>query len=585
LPHAWNDCQTGRSTGPSARGHWHGPRFATLAGAVLALAVAFGPAGGAQAGGKLQDADLAVTKGRAAYNAGQYREAVKLLAAGVDANPDNADGHLVLGWAFMRLQRYDDALPELKKALELDPTRQEINFDIGYTLIKLERGPEAIGPLTLANKFKATAEGYYYLGVAQYTSGDCPAADGSFKDAVRLDGAYAQGGLFYSGLCQRKEGKVDSSNKLLQQAIDLDNSTNLAKTAQRIMETRPTDADADRPWFLQAAIGMAYDSNVTLEPTAVSSGGAVQSVVAQRLSETYQGTFNRKDDFKAMFTLVGGGKFFEKSGHSMFGSLGGYMTVQATDQLRRDFNFSYYDAQLGYQFRNENWTVAIPVRASVSFLGTGFTLFSNVQRLEPFVSYVWNEWTMTTFRLSAGYDIYNDRDGQIPGFANRTGFVLSSSLIEYWMMGTPRAIVGTGYTFDVLLPSKKSDVLGDENAAAVTNDWQNHAHTGNLVFVFKPHDTVQIRLAGNFGGRFFTNDLINPLAQTDIDSLGLPVVGATVSRKDTPIDATLSVRYDIFQKPGTLYVNLSATILRNFSTVELYDITRWQAGLGFGGGW
>lgn len=100
-----------------------------LPAALLALALAV-PAtpvravGGGGGESQVQTARPAYSEARAAADAGQYRQAVRILSAVVEAEPGNADAWNLLGYSSRKLGRLDAAAKYYQAALRIDPNHR-----------------------------------------------------------------------------------------------------------------------------------------------------------------------------------------------------------------------------------------------------------------------------------------------------------------------------------------------------------------------------------------------------------------------------------------------------------------------------
>ena len=67
------------------------------------------------------DGDLGVTAGHAAYGTRNYREAAACWKAEVEARPERAYGHYMLGLSLWKSGRLEPAEAALRRAAELNP--------------------------------------------------------------------------------------------------------------------------------------------------------------------------------------------------------------------------------------------------------------------------------------------------------------------------------------------------------------------------------------------------------------------------------------------------------------------------------
>jgi tetratricopeptide (TPR) repeat protein len=104
----------------------------------LVLAAALGallltPFAGANLGASNDSstADPDIADARKAIEAGDWARAIALLRRSAEADPDNADVHNFLGYAFRKSGDPDTALKHYRKALELNPQHKHAHEYIG----------------------------------------------------------------------------------------------------------------------------------------------------------------------------------------------------------------------------------------------------------------------------------------------------------------------------------------------------------------------------------------------------------------------------------------------------------------------
>ena len=66
-----------------------------------------------------------VAQARAAKVSGDIDGAVKMLQEGLKGEPDNAEGHYVLAWLYVKQDQNDKAVAAFEKAVELDPDSEQ----------------------------------------------------------------------------------------------------------------------------------------------------------------------------------------------------------------------------------------------------------------------------------------------------------------------------------------------------------------------------------------------------------------------------------------------------------------------------
>ncbi len=566
--------------------------FRSMMVTFLALAL-LAPALPALASGPMQRAELALVKSRSAYYAKSYDEAESLAREAIKDNPKLADAHAVLGWSLFKKNQFADAVTSMRKALELDARRTDLFFDIGVGYLRMNQYDQAREWLEKAVAADKAAVSHYYLGLAYFLAEKCTPAVEHLETARKQDARFTQGTLFYKGLCLRKDGDVNEGNDALTLAIEVDERSDIADAARRVLAGSMSQDPSTKPFYGLWFVGAYYDSNVTLEPSLVgnTSASTGSNTIGGIYRDVFAGNFSERSDAKMLASLLLGGTLVEKNGHAFRLSGSFYFTTYAEGDLRDNFSFFYGDFVPEYRFTMGRLIFALPYRFGASFLRINFKPFSFTNRLEPSVASAWNDWAMTSFRVSGGIDLYQGIEGDIPPYADRDAGVLEPTLTQYFAMGSERYTVGFGYRggfyFTGILDNTSVEADATQPAATKGNDWNNQLHAGHLHFNLRPHDVITLRFGGEAGRRIFKNSLQNPLAFPD--SQRDPATGEVLpgvegpTRNDTPINANAEVRFNLLRSSATIYISLQTAYTRNFSTVDLYDFERWLAGGGFGG--
>jgi tetratricopeptide (TPR) repeat protein len=91
----------------------------------------YGAGGGLEAFKKAWENDpenleFAFKYGKAAYNAGEYKAALKPLYAVVEKQPDHVEAHQLIAMSDESLENYSEAIAEYKKILQIEPNNAEV---------------------------------------------------------------------------------------------------------------------------------------------------------------------------------------------------------------------------------------------------------------------------------------------------------------------------------------------------------------------------------------------------------------------------------------------------------------------------
>ncbi len=201
--------------------------------------------------------------GVAAFKAGNYAEAVTQFKTVVEAQPEFAGGHLMLGNAYLKAKQPKQAVPQLQKALELNQGDAQTTVLLGQALLQSGNYSDCysvLGKANVAGMPKALQTAAYQIkgacanksggdaseelkkvaqmkpddAAAQYAYGasslqneDMAAAIPALAKAVALDGSNPQyldtyvNALKRQARSTRGAGKVDAYKKALQPAQKL----------------------------------------------------------------------------------------------------------------------------------------------------------------------------------------------------------------------------------------------------------------------------------------------------------------------------------------------------------------------------
>ena len=184
-------------------------------------------------------------KAKAAFQSGQYPEAILLFEAVESAAPGKTDALLYSAKARIHLQKYADSENALRRYLESNPESANGYYLLGYVLNRENRPTESLENYTRAAKITpptgddlkivaldyellndnaaairwleravamepANKEAWYYLGRAYYTASRIPDARAAFEQVLRIEprDARAENNL---GLIFESGGKTDDA--------------------------------------------------------------------------------------------------------------------------------------------------------------------------------------------------------------------------------------------------------------------------------------------------------------------------------------------------------------------------------------
>ena len=121
------------------------------------------------------------------------QEALPLLIAEVETNPESVDGHYNLGTLYGMLGRADEAIAEFYQAIHLRPTDAQARFNLGTALIARNRVNEASDQFAEAIRLVPEYEAAHLsLGRALVAMGRRDDAIREYQETLRLDPGSAE---------------------------------------------------------------------------------------------------------------------------------------------------------------------------------------------------------------------------------------------------------------------------------------------------------------------------------------------------------------------------------------------------------
>jgi len=125
--------------------------------------------------------------GRALYDEGKPREALKHYRAALRINPAYVDAHYNLGIYYAERREYDRAIAEYEKALKYNPRHALAHNNLGVVLGEQGKLDDAIAHYRQALKISPEyADARYNLALTLMNKGDLKEAASEFKKTLRL---------------------------------------------------------------------------------------------------------------------------------------------------------------------------------------------------------------------------------------------------------------------------------------------------------------------------------------------------------------------------------------------------------------
>lgn len=140
----------------------------------------------------------------------------------VEQNPNSADAHNDLGWAYRQNDQLKEAEQELRKAIELDDTIPYGHSNLSVVLLDSGRIKEAVTEAERAVGIDSKRAVFRVVyGNALVADKQLDKAVEQYKTAVELQPNY-ENALYHLGRTLHEQGKSAEAGAVLSQAIELD---------------------------------------------------------------------------------------------------------------------------------------------------------------------------------------------------------------------------------------------------------------------------------------------------------------------------------------------------------------------------
>jgi tetratricopeptide (TPR) repeat protein/ADP-heptose:LPS heptosyltransferase len=134
---------------------------------------------------------MTLSEAMAAHQAGNLPEAERLYRLFLEAEPEHADAHALLGIVMGARGDFSQAIAQVNKAVALDPASGLLYFHQGTVLMAASKLPEAIAAFTCAVKLQPDVPQIRFnFANALRSAGDWNAAITQYREALRCDPAF-----------------------------------------------------------------------------------------------------------------------------------------------------------------------------------------------------------------------------------------------------------------------------------------------------------------------------------------------------------------------------------------------------------
>jgi tetratricopeptide (TPR) repeat protein len=226
-----------------------------------------------------QPADASVFVGRAvvAYEERRYQDALAELRDALELDPKSVDAHYYSGLVLVGLGRLDDAVRSFEQARSLAPEDDAVLYQLGSVHFAQGRLQDAEPLLEQAFARNPRREGLGSLvGMLRYQRGDYTGALRALAAETSTNPDVEQLTHFYRGLALGQLGLPERALAEVEEAIRQQPSSPLTGPAERLRDTILSVSARQRRWSVEARAGVFYDTNVSASPLpssdAISEG-------------------------------------------------------------------------------------------------------------------------------------------------------------------------------------------------------------------------------------------------------------------------------------------------------------------------
>ena len=228
----------------------------------------------AQRGAASETSTLQRSEGLTKFYAGQYRDALALFNAAVQADPEDIEARYYRGVTAGRLSvvdptiNLDEAIGDLQTVVARQPDLQQAPLELGILLVRAERYTEALPWLQRAQAVdELSASASLFLALAQYRLTQYDAAQANFRRAAyqeefRLPSRYYEGLIFY----YHREDATQAEDAF-RDVVRRDPDSEMGREAAEFLD----QLGQPERYELHAATGLEYDSNIVLAPSDESA--------------------------------------------------------------------------------------------------------------------------------------------------------------------------------------------------------------------------------------------------------------------------------------------------------------------------
>jgi tetratricopeptide (TPR) repeat protein len=234
--------------------------------ASLLVSPSFAPVASAQG----TEADVYVGQAIVDFHEQRYDAALDNLRRALEIEPDHVEALYYTGVVRLAQRRPADAVPLLERARAKSPTDRAIAFQLGLAHFAAQQYDRAEPILEDLFRAEPTVDGLgYYVGFMRYRKKDYRGALDAFRAGRASDPEIQQLAGVYTALALAALGLPARAAAEVEQALRLAPSSPITGPTERLRDAIIAARQAERRLSGEVRVGMFFDDNVRVLPSAV----------------------------------------------------------------------------------------------------------------------------------------------------------------------------------------------------------------------------------------------------------------------------------------------------------------------------
>ncbi|MEM5787767.1 MAG: tetratricopeptide repeat protein [Syntrophobacteraceae bacterium] len=207
-----------------------------------------------------------------AFHAGNMQEALSQIQDAILADPRNLEYQYLLGGIYFRLGKLDEAEGIFQVLVRMDESAyRKAWFDLANVYARRGKEASVIEALEMARPVDP-GRADFEIGQAQMRLKDYQKAISYFRQARSKRPDLEAPALIHEAISLFHLKRTDESRKLLKELNRKELPAETKAEIKRLLDSIEQQARAAKPWRINGAVGLQYDSNIFQNPLQLSSG-------------------------------------------------------------------------------------------------------------------------------------------------------------------------------------------------------------------------------------------------------------------------------------------------------------------------